>query len=326
MPPKPTNAGGAADVAGCGPVVNGLPKIPPVAAGANEPPSRIFALNGCAVAVVVVVLKFKLAAVVASGLLNENAPPPAPNVADMAVVPKAGGAVVGAFEGVEKLKVGATDAVAVPNAGAAAEAPKPVATPPMLPKGGAEPTVLPKAGAAAAGAPKVEPVAPVPKAGAEARVPNDGVVVTAPKAGAAALAPKAGAAAVAPNAGAAVVAPKAEAVVAAPNAGAAAVLPKAGRESPPLIGATAADAGDPKLSVGAALAAVGVKLKLGAAAPTTAPAAPARLEVAVAAPNAGGGALVAGRPPKLKAPVAGAAVPPPKPVFVVGVPNEKDIV
>ena len=59
--------------------------------------------------------------------------------------------------------------------------------------------------------------------------------------------------------------------------------------------------------------------------PTTALAAPARLEVAVAAPNAGGGALVAGRAPKLKPPVAGAAAAPPRPAFVVGVPNEKDI-
>lgn len=267
--------------------------------------------------VVVVVLKLRLAAVVPSGLLNENAPVPDPRV-PAPVVPKAGGAVVGAdVKGLEKLKVGATVAVAAPNAGAAAGAPKVDVPPPRLPKAGAAPAVLPKAGAVDAGAPKVEPVAPVPNAGAAPRPLNAGVLVAAPKAGAAAAAPNAGAAVVAPNAGVA---------VAAPNAGVAVVLPKLGRVRPPLIGATAAEAGEPKLSVGAVLAAVGAKLKLGAAAPTAAPAAPARLDVAVAAPKAGGGALVAGRAPKLKAPVAGDAVLPPKAVFVVGVPNEKDIV
>lgn len=324
MPPRPTNVGAAA-VVGCWPVVNGLPKIPPVVVGANEPPSRILELKGCAVDVVVVVLKLRLAAVVVSGLLNENAPVPDPRV-PTPVVPKAGGAVVGAVvKGLEKLKVGATVAVAPPNAGAAAGAPKVDVPPPRLPKAGAA-AVLPKAGAVDAGAPKVEPVAPVPNAGVEPRPLNAGVLVGAPKAGAAAVAPNAGAADVAPNAGVAVAAPNAGVAVAAPNAGVVVVLPNVGRVRPPLIGATAAEAGEPKLSVGAVLAAVGAKLKLGAAAPTTAPAAPARLEVAVAAPNAGGGALVAGRAPKLKAPVAGAAVLAPKPVFVVGVPNEKDIV
>lgn len=73
-----------------------------------------------------------------------------------------------------------------------------------------------------------------------------------------------------------------------------------------------------------ALAAAGAKLKLGAAAPTTAPAAPARVEVPVAAPKDGGGAVVV-RAPKLKPPVAGAAAAPPRPAFVVGVLKEKDI-
>lgn len=76
--------------------------------------------------------------------------------------------------------------------------------------------------------------------------------------------------------------------------------------------------------MGAALTAAGAIPKLGAAAPTTAPAAPARVEMPVAAPKEGGGALVV-RAPKLKPPVTGAAAAPPRPAFVVGVPKEKDI-
>lgn len=314
MPPRPTKTGGAA--VGCALVVSGLPKMPPVPVGAKVllPPRRKFALKGCAVAVVVVVLKFRLAAVVACGLLKENAPTPAPSVAGMAVDPKAGGAVVGALVvGVEKLNEGATVAVAAPKAGAAADAPK--------------------AGAAVGGAAKADDAADAPKADAPGVAPTVGVAVAVPKAGAALNAPKAGAALAAPNAGAGLAAPKAGAVLVAPKAGAAlaapkagavVVLPKEGSDRPVPAGVAAVC--DPKLSVGAALAAAGAKLKFGAEAPTTAPAAPARLDVAVAAPNAGGGALVAGRAPKLKAAVAGAVAPAPRPAFVVGVPNEKDIV
>lgn len=218
MPPRPTNVGGAV-VAACVVVVSGLPKIPPPPR--VLPVVRVFvprrspAFRACPV-VVVVVLKFRLATVVACGLLNENAPTSEPGAADTAVAPKAGGAVVGALvAGVEKLNEGAAAAVAVPvpNAGAAAGAPK------------AEPVV-------AAAAPKVGAAAVAPKAGAAPSDPKVGAADVVPKADVVVVAPNAGAvevAAGAPNVGAAAGAPNVGAAAGAPNVGAAEVLPNVGK-------------------------------------------------------------------------------------------------
>lgn len=231
MPPRPTNAGGAVAVA-CVVVVSGLPKMPPPPRVLPKVrvlvPRRRPALRGCTV-VVVVVLKFRLAAVVACGLLNENAPTSVPGAADTAVDPKAGGAVVGALvAGVEKLNEGATVAVVVPNAGAAAGAPKVEAVvAAAAPKLGAA-AVAPKAGAAPSD-PKAGAAVVAPKADVVVVAPNAAVAAGAPKAGAAAGAPNADAAAGAPNAGAAAGAPNAGAAAGAPNAGVAAVFPNVGK-------------------------------------------------------------------------------------------------